>query len=276
MELFQKHGVRSAIYGQVGRGSLHVRPILNLRHAEDVRRMRALGEEMAELLETYGGVLTAGHGIGIARSEALERQLGPDAIGLFAQLKAQLDPKWILNPGKILRAPRFDEASLLRAPRETMALEETPISLAWGPSSSPSRALDHARHCNGLSLCRTAEPGISCPSFNVTHDERDSPRGRANSVRLALSGQLGGGALGSAAMIETMQLCVSCKACTTACPFSIDIPKMKAEVAGGCTRGRLDVQGFGPVSHACPNTRTGRGAGACFLPCATFCRVFRG
>ena len=118
VDLFHKHGVRSAIHGQVGRGSLHVRPILDLRHADDVRRMRALGEEMVELLESCGGVLTAGRGIGIARSEALEHQLGSDAIDLFAQLKAQLDPKWVLNPGKILRAPRFDEASLLRAPRE--------------------------------------------------------------------------------------------------------------------------------------------------------------
>ena len=229
VELFERHGVRSAIYGQAGRGSLHVRPILNLRHGEDVRRMRVLGEEMADLLKSYGGVLTAGHGIGIARSEALERQLGPEATSLFAQLKAQLDPKWILNPGKILRAPRFDEATLLRAPREAKAVETASVSLAWGPSSSPSRALDHARRCNGLSLCRTAEPGISCPSFSVTHDERDSPRGRANSVRLALSGQLGAEALGSDAMIETMQLCVSCKSCKTACPFSIDITKMKAE-----------------------------------------------
>jgi FAD/FMN-containing dehydrogenase/Fe-S oxidoreductase len=246
VELFMKHGVRSAIHGQVGRGSLHVRPILDLRDAEDVRRMRALEEEMAELLESCGGVLTAGRGIGIARSEALEQQLGSGAIDLFAQLKAQLDPKWLLNPGKILRAPRFDEASLLRAPREANVLENTPISLVWGASASPSRALDYARRCNGFSLCRTVESAISCPSFNVTHEERDSPRGRANSVRLALSGQLGGGALGSAAMLETMELCVSCKACKTACPFEIDIPKMKTEVlaaarAQGQTSKALDL-----------------------------------
>ena len=238
--------MRSAMYGQVGRGSLHVRPVLNLRHAEDINRMRALAEEMAELLKAYGGALTAGHGIGIARGEALERRLGPEAIGLFAQLKAQLDPKWMLNPGKILRAPRFDEAPLLRAPHEIRAVEDTPVSLAWGPSPSPSRALDHARRCHGLSLCRTAEPGIACPSFGVTHDERDSPRGRANSVRLALSGQLGAQALGSPAMIETMQLCVSCKSCKTACPSGIDIPKMKAESlaaarARGWTSKALDL-----------------------------------
>jgi FAD/FMN-containing dehydrogenase/Fe-S oxidoreductase len=244
--LFERHGVRSAMYGQVGRGSLHVRPVLNLRHAEDINRMRALAGEMAELLKAYGGALTAGHGIGIARGEALERRLGPEAIGLFAQLKAQLDPKWILNPGKILRAPRFDEAPLLRAPHEIRAVEDSPVSLAWGPSPSPSRALGHASRCHGFSLCRSAGPAVACPSYGVSHDERDSPRGRANSVRLALSGQLGAKALGSPAMIETMQLCVSCKSCKTACPSGIDIPKMKAESlaaarAGGWTSKALDL-----------------------------------
>ncbi|MGO9362870.1 MAG: FAD-binding and (Fe-S)-binding domain-containing protein [Rhodomicrobium sp.] len=236
--LFDKHGVRTAIYGHVGRGSLHVAPILNLRHANDRKRMRALSEGMAGLLNEHGGVLSAGHGIGLSRSEALERRLGPEAIGLFSQIKTQLDPKWLLNPGKILRAPRFDDEPLLRAPRETNALE-APVSLFWGASASPSRALDHARRCNGLSLCRTVEPGIACPSFSLTRDERDSPRGRANSLRLALSGQLGDEALASPAMAETMQLCVSCKACETACPFGIDIPKMKVEaLAAARVQGR--------------------------------------
>jgi FAD/FMN-containing dehydrogenase/Fe-S oxidoreductase len=240
--LFEKHGVRSAIYGQAGRGSLHVRPILNLRYAGDRKRMRELGDEMAELIHIHGGVLTASYGIGLARSEALERKLGPEAAGLFAQLKAQLDPIGLLNPGKLLRTPRFDEPSLLRASREARAANDVPISLTWGPSASPARALDHARRCNGLALCRTAEPRFTCPSFAVTHDERDSPRGRANSIRLALSGQLGEHALGSEEMVETMRLCVSCKACKAACPFGIDIPKMKAETlaairaAGGTTR----------------------------------------
>jgi FAD/FMN-containing dehydrogenase/Fe-S oxidoreductase len=227
--LFEKHGVRSAIYGQAGRGSLHVRPVLNLRHAGDRKRMRQLGDEMAELICAHGGVLTGSHGIGLARSEALERKLGPEAAGLFAQLKAQLDPGFLLNPGRLLRAPRFDEPSLLRARREAKVLSDISISLAWGQPPSPARALDHARRCNGLALCRTAEPRFACPSFAVTRDERDSPRGRANSVRLALSGQLGEDALGSKEMAETMRLCVSCKACKAACPFGIDIPKMKIE-----------------------------------------------
>jgi FAD/FMN-containing dehydrogenase/Fe-S oxidoreductase len=244
--LFERHGVRSAIYGQAGRGSLQVRPVLNLRHAGDRKRLRQLGVEMAELIGTHGGVLTASHGIGLARSEALERKLGPEAAGLFAQLKAQLDPGSLLNPGKLLRAPRFDEPSLLRARREVNAPADVPISLSWGPSPSPSRALGDVRRCNGLALCRTAEPRFACPSFAITRDERDSPRGRANSVRLALSGQLGEGALSSDEMAETMRLCVSCKACKAACPFGIDIPKMKTEAlaaarAAGRTAPAVDV-----------------------------------
>src|SRR5262249_32706201 len=121
-------------------------------------RMRQLGDEMVELIRAHGGVLTGSHGIGLARSEALERKLGPEAAGLFAQVKAQLDPGFLLNPGKLLHAPRFDEPSLLRARHEAKVFNDTPISLAWGSSPSPARALDHVRRCNGLALCRTAEP----------------------------------------------------------------------------------------------------------------------
>ncbi len=226
--LFARHGARSAIYGQAGRGCLHVRPILNLRHMQDRKRMRALADAMAALLRSHDGVLTAGHGLGLARSEALERALGPEAIALFKDLKTQLDPGFLLNPGKILRAPRFDDGAFLRAPLESKPAD-TAIALSWGSGSSPAKALDHARRCSGLGLCRSAEHNFTCPSYAVTHDERDSPRGRANTARLALSGQLGEGALGSKPMLEAMSFCVSCKACGVACPFGIDIPRLKVE-----------------------------------------------
>ncbi len=226
--LFAEHGVRSAMYGQAGRGCLQVRPMLDLRHTLDRKRMRALSDAMAELLRAHEGVLTSGHGLGIARSEALERALGPEAIALFKDLKTQLDPGYLLNPGKILRAPRFDDGAFLRAPLEGERAEAS-SELSWGSGSTPARALDHARRCSGLGLCRSAEHNFTCPSYAVTHDERDSPRGRANTMRLALSGQLGEGAAGSQPMLEAMSLCVSCKACGVACPFGIDIPKLKVE-----------------------------------------------
>ncbi len=236
--LFARCGVRSAIYGQAGRGCLQVRPILNVRHARDRKLMRELSDGMAALLRTHGGALTSGHGLGLARGEALERAIGPEAVALFRELKTQLDPGFVFNPGKILSAPRFDDEVLLKAPLEKEP--EGAAALFWGGGSSGVRALAHARRCSGLGHCRSAEHGFACPSFAATRDERDSPRGRANSVRLAMSGQLGEDALGSEAMLEAMRLCVSCKFCGAACPHGIDIPKLKVEaLAAARAKGRV-------------------------------------
>ncbi|HWJ20598.1 MAG TPA: FAD-binding and (Fe-S)-binding domain-containing protein, partial [Geobacterales bacterium] len=225
--LLARHGIRTAIYGQAGRGSLQVRPILDLRHAQDRKRMRTLSDEMAVLLRAHEGVMTSGYGLGLARSEALERALSPEAIALFKDLKTQLDPGFLLNPGKILRAPNFDDNAFLRATLEERH-DGAATALSWGTASSPAQG--HASRCSGLGHCRSAEHNFTCPSHAVTRDERDSPRGRANVMRLALSGQLGDGALASAPMLEAMKLCVSCKTCTVACPFGVDIPKLKVEV----------------------------------------------
>jgi FAD/FMN-containing dehydrogenase/Fe-S oxidoreductase len=237
--LFGRHGVRAAIYGQAGRGCLHVRPVLNLRHARDRKLMRELAQAMSELLRAHGGALTAGSGLGVARSEALERSLGPDAMALFRDLKTELDPGFLFNPGKILRAPRFDDEAFLRAPRESEP-EDAALALSWGSGSSRARALSHIRRCSGLGHCRSAGHTFACPSLAATRDERDSPRGRANTMRLALSGQLGEKALGSDAMLEGLRLCVSCKFCGAACPHGVDIPKLKVEaLAAARSEGRF-------------------------------------
>jgi FAD/FMN-containing dehydrogenase/Fe-S oxidoreductase len=239
--LLAQYGVRSAIYGQAGRGALQVRPILNVRHVRDRKLMRAFADDMAELLRTHGGVLTSGHGLGLARSEALDRALAPEATALFRELKAQLDPGFVLNPGKILRGPRFDDSAILRAPRESEP-EDAAVALSWGRGSSAGRALAHVRRCSGLGHCRSVEQTFACPSYAATRDERESPRGRANVARLALSGQLGEKALGSEAMLEAMRLCLSCKFCAAACPRAIDIPKLKVEaLAAARAQGRVSL-----------------------------------
>ena len=225
--LLAEHGLQTALYGRAGRGTLRVRPVLDPGSAADRKRMRALYEEMAALVRAHEGVPTSGRGLGLARGEALERVAGPDPIALFKELKTQLDPGFLLNPGKILRAPRFDDEAILRGTRERSPTNAA-SALSWGAGSTS--ALDHARVCSGLGHCRSAKHNFICPSHALTGDERDSPRGRANVMRLALSGQLGENALISEPMLEAMQLCVSCKACTVACPFGIDIPKLKVEV----------------------------------------------
>ncbi len=224
--LLARHGIRTAIYGQAGRGCLQVRPILDLRHAQDRKRMRALSDEMAELLRAHEGVMTSGYGLGLARSEALERTLSPEAIALFKELKTQLDPGFLLNPGKILRAPNFDDGAFLRATLEEKH-DAVATALSWGAGSSPAQG--HASRCSGLGHCRSAEHNFTCPSHAVTRDERDSPRGRANVMRLRSRASLATGALASTPMLEAMKLCVSCKTCTVACPFGVDIPKLKVE-----------------------------------------------
>jgi FAD/FMN-containing dehydrogenase/Fe-S oxidoreductase len=240
-ELLARYGVRSPIYGQAGRGALTVRPILNLRHARDRKLMRALADDMAELLSAHGGVVSSGHGVGLARGEALECALAPKAAELFKELKMQLDPGFILNPGKILRGPRFDDPAILRAPQERDP-KDAAVALSWVRGSSAARALAHARRCTGLGHCRPTDQVFACPSYAATRDERDSPRGRANTARLALSGQLGEKALGSDAMLEAMRLCVSCKFCGAACPHGVDIPKLKVEaLAAARAGGRLSL-----------------------------------
>jgi FAD/FMN-containing dehydrogenase/Fe-S oxidoreductase len=238
-ELLAQYGMRTAIYGQAGRGCLQIRPVLDLQQAQDRKTMRELSDAMAELLREHGGALTSGHGLGLARSEALERVLGPQRLQLFKDLKTQLDPGFLLNPGKILRAPNFDDTSFLRAPLETKPLD-SPAALSWSGDTSAACALEHVRRCSGHGHCRSPDHNFTCPSYAATRDERDSPKGRANVARLALSGQLGADTLGGDLMLEAMRLCVSCKFCGATCPHGIDIPKLKVEaLAAARAMGKL-------------------------------------
>ena len=230
-KLFGKHGLRAVIWGSAGHGALQVRPILDLRHHRDLALMRELNDEMVALLHKYGGSLTSGYGVGIARSEAVSQLRGGAANVLSRQVKAILDPDLRMNPGKLIDPPGFSDAVLLRVGERDSAF------LSRGDAGSALQGgTHHAERCSGLSLCRSSIQKAACPSYAVTGEERDSPRGRANSVRLALSGELGQGAFTSEAMFETMRLCVSCKICKTACPASIDIPRMKVEVLAAARR----------------------------------------
>lgn len=236
--LFEKYGVRATIHGHAGKGCLHVQPILNLANERDRERMRLLADEMLELIRVHKGSLTAGQGLGLARGEAFGR-LRSQRIELLRQVKALLDHHSLLNPGKIIEPPRFDDETLLKASQANTKAQALPSALK--PGLSPDIGSAQASRCSGLSLCRSSTARFSCPSYLVTRDERDSPRGRANSVRLALSGQLGEGAFASDAMRDTMRLCVSCKACKVSCPFGIDIPRLKAEaLAAARAAGRND------------------------------------
>ncbi|HEX2655485.1 MAG TPA: FAD-linked oxidase C-terminal domain-containing protein [Xanthobacteraceae bacterium] len=228
--IFEKHGTRGTWYAHASVGCLHVRPVLNLRLEKDVRAMRAIAEEAFAMVREYKGSHSGEHGDGIVRSEFHEMMFGSRLVRAFEEVKDRFDPQCLFNPGKIVRAPKFDDRSKLRYGPDYRG-EELATALDWSAYSGSGGGFQGAvEMCNNNGACRKSAGGVMCPSYRVTRDERDVTRGRANSLRLAVTGQLGPDALTSDAMAETMELCVSCKACRRECPTGVDMARMKIEV----------------------------------------------
>ncbi|MEM7303460.1 MAG: FAD-binding and (Fe-S)-binding domain-containing protein [Pseudomonadota bacterium] len=226
-DVFRKHGTDGTWYAHASVGLLHVRPVLNLRQDLGLRQMRAIAEEAFDLVAAFKGSHSGEHGDGIVRSEFHERMYGTRMVRIFEQIKDRFDSDAVLNPGKIVRAPKMDDRSLMRWP-EGYAPQNLASVYDW--SSWPGGLLGAAEMCNNNGACRKSTGGVMCPSFRVTGNENDLTRGRANVLRLALSGQLGPDAFASDQMADAMELCVGCKACKSECPMSIDMAKMKIEV----------------------------------------------
>lgn len=223
--VFEKYGTTGTWYAHASVGCLHVRPILNMKDASGAKKMRAIMEETLDIVQQYKGSHSGEHGDGLARSEFHERMFGPRMVRAFEAVKDAFDPAGILNPGKIVRAQRMDDRSLFRYdPDYQVAPMETALDWSeWGGFGSA------VEMCNNNGACRKADAGVMCPSYRVTGDEQHLTRGRANTLRLAISGQLGPDALISDAMYDTMDLCIGCKACRRECPTGVDMTKMKVE-----------------------------------------------
>ncbi|MEP2205411.1 MAG: FAD-linked oxidase C-terminal domain-containing protein, partial [Tateyamaria sp.] len=231
-EVFQKHGTDGTWYAHASVGLLHVRPVLNLKQDLGLRKLRAIAEEAFDLVAEYKGSHSGEHGDGIVRSEFHERMFGSRMVKTFETIKDRFDPVGVLNPGKIVRPPKMDDRSLMRWP-EGYAAEARQTVFDW--SAWPGGLSGATEMCNNNGACRKSTGGVMCPSFRATGNERDLTRGRANSLRLALTGQLGPESFASEEMAETMKLCVGCKACKSECPMSIDMAKMKTEVQAART-----------------------------------------
>ncbi|HXV85261.1 MAG TPA: FAD-binding and (Fe-S)-binding domain-containing protein, partial [Gemmatimonadales bacterium] len=224
-EIFRRHGTSGTWYAHASVGCLHIRPALNLKDVGDVRKMRAIAEEAHALVRAFKGSHSGEHGDGIVRSEFIEPMLGARLARAFAEVKDCFDPGGLFNPGRIVRPPRMDDRTLFRfAPEYGPRAPAT--ALQWSGWGGVVGAVEM---CNNNGACRKATAGVMCPSYRITGDERDTTRGRANTLRLALTGQLGPGALTSAAMKDTMGLCVSCKACRRECPTGVDMARLKTE-----------------------------------------------
>jgi FAD/FMN-containing dehydrogenase/Fe-S oxidoreductase len=225
-EVFSKHGTRGTWYAHASVGCLHVRPILDMKQGGDVARMRAIAEETAELVRRYHGSYSGEHGDGISRSEFVEPLFGARLTRAFETVKDGFDPENCLNPGKIVRAPNFDDRTLFRfKPDYRVAAPAKPV-LDWSDWGGFGPAVEM---CNNNGTCRKLAGGAMCPSYRATGEEQHLTRGRANSLRLAISGQLGADAFTSPEMKRTLDLCVSCKACRRECPTGVDMARMKIE-----------------------------------------------
>jgi FAD/FMN-containing dehydrogenase/Fe-S oxidoreductase len=220
--VFEKHGTRGTWYAHASVGTLHVRPVLDMRR-DGAQKMRAIAEEASALVRQYKGAYSGEHGDGLVRSEWIEPFFGPRLTASLAQIKGWLDPRGLMNPGKIVSPPKMDDRGLFRfKPGYVTTSRET--ALDWGEWGGFDKAVEM---CNNNGHCRKFDAGTMCPSYRATRDEAHLTRGRANTLRLALSGQLG--PQGDDAVRDALDLCVSCKGCKRECPTGVDMARMKVE-----------------------------------------------
>ncbi len=244
-EVFSKYGSRGTWYAHASVGTLHVRPILDMRR-DGAQKMRAIAEEAAALVKRYKGAFSGEHGDGICRGEWIQWQFGPKLTEALGEIKHAFDPHNLFNPGKIIHPPKMDDASLFRFPPSYQVIPlktsldwsswnvqndpDTEETTAPGTGGDPANGFAKAvEMCNNNGHCRKFDAGTMCPSYRVTRDEKHLTRGRANTLRLALSNQLGQDALLSDEVKEVFDLCVSCKGCKRECPTGVDMAKMKIE-----------------------------------------------
>ncbi|WP_028222087.1 FAD-binding and (Fe-S)-binding domain-containing protein [Paraburkholderia oxyphila] len=271
-EVFHRHGTEGTWYAHASVGTLHVRPILDMRR-DGAQKMRAIAEEAAEMVREYKGAFSGEHGDGLCRGEWVAWQYGPRINAAFAEIKALFDPANRMSPDRIVHPPKMDEAANFRfAPgyRERAwrpALDwsawnvtRDPLTGAEGAPGSGGDASEGlakaVEMCNNNGHCRKFDAGTMCPSYRVTRDEQHVTRGRANTLRLALSGQLesmesaGGptsgeaeGGLASRAVKDVLDLCVSCKGCKRDCPTGVDMARLKIEARAAWQRAHgLDLR----------------------------------
>lgn len=227
-KLLDKYDTDCVFYAHASVGELHLRPVIDIQKPEGLRKMKAMAEEIADLVKTYRGSLSGEHGDGRARAPYIEKVLGKEMMPLLQQVKEIWDPNYIFNPGKIVRAKPIDRdlrfSPLYKKP-------DVPTQFHWRKEGSFGDALEL---CNGAGVCRklAESGGTMCPSYMATREEKDSTRGRANLFRQLFSGKQQD-AFTSVELNDALDLCLSCKACKSECPANVDMARMKAEFMQG-------------------------------------------
>ena len=225
-ELMQKYKKDCVFYAHISAGELHLRPVLNLKEKEDRALFYNIGKESAELVAKYNGSISGEHGDGRLRGEFIPIQYGQEVMKLFEAVKTIFDPNNIFNPGKIVHTPPMNE--FLRY-EENQVTKKFDTVYDWSNDLGILRATEK---CNGVGLCRksAAIGGTMCPSFQATKNEKDSTRARANILREVLTNSTAENVFESEDIEDALSLCLSCKACKSECPSSVDMAKLKSEV----------------------------------------------
>jgi FAD/FMN-containing dehydrogenase/Fe-S oxidoreductase len=209
-EIFGRFKVEAAVYGHAGDSNLHARPLLDLRKAEDLARMKGIAEAVARLTVDLGGTISCEHGDGLTRSGYLELQFG-ELYGVMAEIKQLWDPKGTLNPGKVITDEREVHTDHLRMGPEFR------MSEAGGRIDREPWPTEIWR-CHGCGTCRA-----TCPAFKATGDEVATPRAKANLLRAALDGGLAASDIADRKMQGIVDLCYNCKTCVVECPSKVNV-----------------------------------------------------
>ncbi|MEM7586200.1 MAG: FAD-linked oxidase C-terminal domain-containing protein [Acidobacteriota bacterium] len=223
LEICRQLDTEVAMYAHASVGVIHLRPILDLRRQEDIDRMRRIAERSFERVMHYGGAWSGEHGDGLVRSPFNPAFFGDEVYGALREVKQLFDPQGLMNPGKIVEAPPMDQNLRYGVDYRVPAVETV---FHYRDDGGFPAAVEM---CSGVGQCRKTLGGTMCPSYMATRDEEHSTRGRANALRLAMSGRLGKDGLTSRRLHETLDLCLSCKACKAECPSNVDMARLKGE-----------------------------------------------
>ncbi len=227
-------GLEASYYGHAASGLLHVRPVLDLHNANDLKKFRQVADQTSALVRQFKGSLSAEHGVGIARTEYMREQLGDELLGVMREIKRILDPKNIFNPGKILTDGSQPDGHRHRIDNHLRENFIRPLELPFEPvlayAFKDRSFIGNLEQCNGCGGC-LKRTGIMCPTFMATHEEVMSTRGRANIIRAALELRVNGhDPLQSAELDAALSNCLSCKGCTPECPSNVNLALLKADL----------------------------------------------
>ena len=227
LDTVRAHGTRAGVYAHASVGCLHVRPVINLKTEEGVRRFEALAGDIADLVLEFGGALSGEHGDGLVRSPFIRKMFGPVLYDAFRAIKQTFDPAGLFNPGKIV------DAGPMAANLRYGAGYVTPRPPTYFDYDDYGGFGGAVEMCSGVGACRKTIEGTMCPSYMATHDEQHTTRGRANVLRLAMAGRLGGAGLDDRGVYDTLDLCLECRACKAECPVGVDMARFKSEFLAG-------------------------------------------